>query len=211
MLLGRWWTWVCRRSGFRSGWLPWLRTRGGGGARDRSGIECTRVRFELPEEKGHRHLKDVLGSWMRGAGGSGRGGGGPGVSPDRGGGGRDPRGGCGAGPFPRGGALDSILDVLCCMAGIVELGYRNASRGRWRWGAARWKWTTVDTRSRRRPRPGCWKGCGSGRRGTRRSAPPHGRGAPCRADGGTVTAVGDPVRRIGYGAGSRDPAGRPTA
>ncbi|HUE76570.1 MAG TPA: nickel pincer cofactor biosynthesis protein LarC [Longimicrobiales bacterium] len=91
---------------------------------ERSGIACGRVRFELPSESTHRHLKDVLGIVEESgasdvvrslAGGTFRrlaqaeaevhG-----VSVDR-------------VHFHEVGALDSILDVLCGVAGVREMGF----------------------------------------------------------------------------------------
>lgn len=91
---------------------------------DRSGIACGRVRFELPHEHAHRHLKDVLGI-VEGSGAA------PevrstagevfrrlaeaeaevhGVDVER-------------VHFHEVGGLDSILDVLCGVAGVRELGF----------------------------------------------------------------------------------------
>jgi uncharacterized protein (TIGR00299 family) protein len=91
---------------------------------DRSGIACTRVAFDLPDEHTHRHLPDVLevidrsgvdpaakeraGAVFRRlaeAEGAVHG-----VDPDR-------------VHFHEVGALDSILDVLCGSAAAHELGY----------------------------------------------------------------------------------------
>lgn len=89
---------------------------------DRSGIDCTRVRLELPNESVHRHLADVL-EIIDGSGASNdvkntaaaafrhlakaeaevHG-----VSPD------DIH-------FHEVGALDAIIDVLCAVAGVAEL------------------------------------------------------------------------------------------
>lgn len=91
---------------------------------DRSGVACGRVQFELPSEPGHRHLKGVLGI-VEGSG-----------LPD-------PVIERAAAVFQRiaraeaavhgvaveevhfheVGALDSILDVVCAVAGLAELGY----------------------------------------------------------------------------------------
>ena len=91
---------------------------------DRSGISCGRVRFDLPAEHAHRHLSDILEIVDRS--------GAPAVVRER------------AGAvfrrlaeaeaavhgvaveavhFHEVGALDSILDVLCAVAGLHELGY----------------------------------------------------------------------------------------
>lgn len=91
---------------------------------DRSGISCGRVRFELPHEHAHRHLKDVLEIVERsGAPAEVRETAGRafhrlaeaeaevhGVTVER-------------VHFHEVGALDSILDVLCGVAGVRELGF----------------------------------------------------------------------------------------
>ncbi|MBW3552322.1 MAG: nickel pincer cofactor biosynthesis protein LarC [Gemmatimonadetes bacterium] len=91
---------------------------------DRSGISCGRVTFELPHEHAHRHLKDVLQIVDRsGASSEVRETAGRafrllaeaeaevhGVSVDR-------------VHFHEVGALDSILDVLCGIAAVSELGF----------------------------------------------------------------------------------------
>ncbi|MFP4624233.1 MAG: nickel pincer cofactor biosynthesis protein LarC [Gemmatimonadota bacterium] len=91
---------------------------------DRSGIRCSRVRFELPHEHEHRHLDDVLAIVARSGVAA------PveeraaavfrriaeaeaavhGVPVER-------------VHFHEVGALDSILDVVCAAAGLAELGY----------------------------------------------------------------------------------------
>lgn len=91
---------------------------------DRSGIACGRVRFELPHEHAHRHLSDVL-EIIEGSGAA------PevreiagrafrrlaeaeaevhGIAVER-------------VHFHEVGALDAILDVLCGVAGVRELGF----------------------------------------------------------------------------------------
>ncbi|MEJ2503497.1 MAG: LarC family nickel insertion protein, partial [Gemmatimonadota bacterium] len=90
----------------------------------RSGIDCGRVRFTLPPERRHRHLPDVL-AVVDGSGAteSAKRRAGAvfqriaeaeaavhGVSIDR-------------VHFHEVGALDSVLDVLCGVAGVAELGY----------------------------------------------------------------------------------------
>lgn len=90
---------------------------------ERGGIDCARVRFELPPEHAHRHLSDVLEVVERSAAPA------PvkataseafrmlaaaeaaihGIPVDR-------------VHFHEVGALDAILDVLCAVAGVAELG-----------------------------------------------------------------------------------------
>ncbi len=91
---------------------------------DRSGLSCVRVRFDLPEERAHRHLADVLEIVERAdvpAGARARAravfrrlaeaeAAVHGVPVER-------------VHFHEVGALDSILDVLCGVAAIEELGY----------------------------------------------------------------------------------------
>ncbi len=90
---------------------------------DRSGIDCAHVRFDLPHEHAHRHLKDVLEIVDRA------------VAPD------EVKATAGEifrrlasaeaevhgttiekVHFHEVGALDAILDVLCAVAGLAELG-----------------------------------------------------------------------------------------
>lgn len=113
----------------------WLRSFVGGlgldgvsvhvGHADRRGIRCGRVRFEVPEQRSHRHLSDVLeiveaseaSEWVRQRAGAAfravaqaeaeiHG-----TTVER-------------VHFHEVGALDSILDVLCGIAGVERLGYR---------------------------------------------------------------------------------------
>ncbi len=91
---------------------------------ERSGIACGRVRFELPEEHAHRHLKDVLEIVDRS----------PASVEVRAEAGAvfrrlaEAEAGVHGVPvervhFHEVGALDSILDVLCGVAGVRELGF----------------------------------------------------------------------------------------
>lgn len=178
---------------------------------DRSGISCARVRFELPEEHEHRHLEDVLAV----VDGSGA----PaearrraesafrrlaeaeaavhGIDVDR-------------VHFHEVGALDAILDVLCAMASVDELGIERCYTRPVAVGTG-----AVEIEHGRFPVP----------------APATVKlleGLPVRATGYTsecTTPTGaailatlvedrgvpDPViaRASGYGAGARDPEGRP--
>jgi pyridinium-3,5-bisthiocarboxylic acid mononucleotide nickel chelatase len=91
---------------------------------DRSGIACTKVRFDVPEQHAHRHLPDVL-AIVDGSGAA-----------------EEVRAGAAAVfgrlaeaeaavhgvdvervHFHEVGALDSILDVMCSVAGVHELGF----------------------------------------------------------------------------------------
>jgi pyridinium-3,5-bisthiocarboxylic acid mononucleotide nickel chelatase len=93
---------------------------------DRSGIACTHVRFDVPDQPAHRHLPDVLGIVeASGAADAVRAGATAvfqrlaeaeaavhGVPVER-------------VHFHEVGALDAILDVLCSMAGVHELGFEH--------------------------------------------------------------------------------------
>jgi pyridinium-3,5-bisthiocarboxylic acid mononucleotide nickel chelatase len=91
---------------------------------DRSGIACTHVRFDVPDQRAHRHLPDVLGIVEASAAAEAVRAGATavfrrlaeaeaavhGVPVER-------------VHFHEVGALDAILDVLCSVAGVHELGF----------------------------------------------------------------------------------------
>ncbi len=177
---------------------------------DRSGIACGRVHFELPSEDRHRHLADILEII-----------GGSGLKPDV-----QERA---AAVFRRlaeaeaavhgvpvervhfheVGALDSILDVVGAVAGLDELGYDRFFVRPVAVGSG-----TVDMDHGRFPLPapataGLLRGL---------AVRETGWGEECTTPTGAalvaVLAEGPPPRevvygRAGYGAGTRDPKGRP--
>lgn len=181
------------------------------GSADRSGIRCGRVRFELPDEHAHRHLSDVLeivegsgaSAWTRQRAGEAfrriaeaeaevHG-----TTVER-------------VHFHEVGALDSILDVLCGVAGLERLGY---SRFYYRPVAVAGGTIQIAHGSYPLPAPATLKIL-SGHR-VRET----GYGEECTTPTGAallVTLVQGRqapedviVGRSGYGAGTRDPEGRP--
>lgn len=177
---------------------------------DRSGVSCGRVRFDLPTERAHRHLKDVL-SIVEGSGL-----GEPvierasavfhriaraeaathGTTVER-------------VHFHEVGALDSILDVLCAVAGVEELGYRLFFTRPVAVGTG-----TVEMEHGSYPLPApatarlleglTVKETAHGEECTT----PTGAAILAELTGGRRSPVARYVR-TGYGAGTRDPAGRP--
>jgi pyridinium-3,5-bisthiocarboxylic acid mononucleotide nickel chelatase len=178
---------------------------------DRSGIRCTRVRFELPEEAGHRHLKDVLAIVRR----------------------RELPAGVVAGStrvferlaeveaaihgvpvervhFHEVGGLDSILDVLCAMAGVEALGYtrfftRPVAVGR----------GSIEIEHGLYPLPApatarLLEGLPVTETGyAEECTTPTGAALLAELTGGRTPPARFRWGRTGYGAGSRNPAGRP--
>lgn len=177
----------------------------------RSGIDCGRVRFEVPAERQHRHLKDVL-SIVEASGLA------PpiverasrvfhriaraeaqihGVAVER-------------VHFHEVGALDSILDVVCVVAGIEELGYRHFFTRPVAVGTG-----TVEIEHGSYPLPAP---------ATARlldglpvmdtpyadeCTTPTGAALVAELTGGRRVPADVTWGRTGYGAGTRDPAGRP--
>lgn len=177
----------------------------------RSGIACGRVRFELPPERGHRHLKDVLAIVD-----------GSGVSE-----GAVERASAvfrriaGAEAAIHGttveqvhfhevGALDSILDVLCVVAGLEAMGYRRFFTRPVAVGTG-----TVEMEHGRYPLPAPATARlleGLSVRETpyaEECTTPTGAALLAELTGGRGAPEVARYGRSGYGAGTRDPKGRP--
>ncbi len=178
---------------------------------DRSGILCGRVRFELPEERSHRHLKDVLAIVES----SGLGDSVVarasrvfrriaeaeaaihGVAVEK-------------VHFHEVGALDSILDVLCAVAGLEELGYQDCYTRAVAVGSG-----TVEIEHGRYPLPApatarLLQGLPVRETGyPEECTTPTGAALLAELTGGRRPPAEVRYGRSGYGAGSRDPAGRP--
>ena len=178
---------------------------------DRSGIRCPHVRFELPEERGHRHLADVLevvessetSTEVRARAGAvfrriaeveaaihG-------VSVER-------------VHFHEVGALDSILDVLCGVAGAAELGYDRFCTRPVGVGSG-----TIEIDHGRYPVPApatarLLEGLPVRELGyAEECTTPTGAALVAELTGGRRAPDEMVWGRSGFGAGSRDPAGRP--
>lgn len=178
---------------------------------DRSGIACRRIRFEVPAETGHRHLPDVL-EIVDGSG----------TSPDV----RDrasrvfrriaeAEAAIHGVPvervhFHEVGALDSILDVLCCVAGVEELGYTRFFTRPVAVGSG-----TVEIEHGSYPLPApattrLLEGLPVKDPGwAEECTTPTGAALVAELTGGARVPAEVVYGKSGYGAGSRDPAGRP--
>lgn len=178
---------------------------------DRAGIACGRVRFELPEEKGHRHLKDVLA--VVEASGLGD------AVTDRAS--RVFRRIAEAEASVHGvsvesvhfhevGALDSILDVVCAVAGLERLGYREFFTRAVAVGSG-----TVEIEHGTFPLPApatarLLRGLPVRDTGyAEECTTPTGAALLAELTGGNGAPATVRYGRSGYGAGTRDPAGRP--
>lgn len=178
---------------------------------DRSGIACTQVRFSLPEETPHRGLEDVVeivhgcrlpepirrkaeGVFRRLAEAEAAV---HGVEVDE-------------IHFHEVGALDAIVDVLCTVAGIAELGYERIYTRPVAVGTG-----TVVMAHGEYPLPGPAtarllaglpvRETGYGEECTT----PTGAGLLAELTGGATAPVEAVYDAAGYGAGARDPNGRP--
>ena len=178
---------------------------------DRSGISCGRVRFDLPHEHSHRHLPDVLEIVDRAAL--------PesvrqqaarvfrrladaeaavhGVAVEQ-------------VHFHEVGALDSILDVVCGIGGLHELGYERFFTRPVAVGSG-----TVEIAHGRFPLPAPATGrllSGLPVRETgyaEEQTTPTGAALLAEVTGGAHAPVEAVYGRSGFGAGTRDPEGRP--
>ena len=177
----------------------------------RCGIACPHVTFDLPAESAHRHLRHILGILDRAAV--------PDAVRSR-----------AAAVFRRladaeaevhgttaekvhfheVGALDSILDVLCVLAGLAELGYHDFSTRPVAIGRG---WIEIEHGRYPVPAPATLKLLrgfaltGSDLDGE--CTTPTGAALLCELTGGTPAPSGFTAGRAAYGAGSRDPADRP--
>jgi uncharacterized protein (TIGR00299 family) protein len=178
---------------------------------DRSGIMCGRVRFVLPEERSHRHLKDVL-AIVQGSGSSeavvarasrvfqriaeaeaavhG-------VPVEK-------------VHFHEVGALDSILDVLCAVAGLEQLGYERFFTRAVAVGSG-----TVEIEHGRYPLPApatarLLEGLPVRETGySEECTTPTGAALLAELTGGRRPPPEVQYGRSGFGAGTRNPVGRP--
>lgn len=178
---------------------------------DRSGIRCGRVRFVLPEERSHRHLSDVLeivaatgvtervqerasAVFRRIAEAEAAV---HGVAVE-------------AVHFHEVGALDSILDVLCGIAGVAELGY-----GRFSTRPVAIASGTAEMAHGRYPLPApatarLLEGLPVRETGyPEECTTPTGAALVAELTGGRRAPTELVYGRSGYGAGTRDPRGRP--
>jgi len=177
----------------------------------RSGIACSRVRFELPTEASHRHLADVLAVVDRStataeakrlatrafrllaeAEAAVHG-----IDVER-------------VHFHEVGALDSILDILCGVAGVVELGFERCFTRAVAVGSG-----SVEMEHGRYPLPApatamLLRGLPVRETGhPEESTTPTGAALLATLTGGARTPDTVVYGRSGFGAGARDPAGRP--
>lgn len=178
---------------------------------DRSGIACTRVRFDLPEEHAHRHLADVL-EIVDGSGAPGPVKAGAtavfrrlaeaeaavhGVDVER-------------VHFHEVGALDSILDVMCAVGGFDELGFERFFTRPVAVGSG-----TVEMAHGAFPLPApatarLLEGVRVRETGyPEECTTPTGAAILATMTNGAEVPGTVVYRRSGYGAGSRDPEGRP--
>jgi pyridinium-3,5-bisthiocarboxylic acid mononucleotide nickel chelatase len=178
---------------------------------DRSGIACGRIRFDLPHEHAHRHLPDVLeivdGSGAPAAVRDGAAAvfqrlaeaeaGVHGVPVDR-------------VHFHEVGALDSILDVMCSMAGVQELGFEKFYTRPVAVGSG-----TVQIAHGTFPLPApatarLLEGLPVRETGyAEECTTPTGAAILATLTGGATAPREVVYGRTGYGAGTRDPKGRP--
>lgn len=178
---------------------------------NRSGISCGRVRFELPAERAHRHLKDVLAiveasglgdeAVMRASAVFHR------IA-------RAEAAVHGTTiervHFHEVGALDSILDVVCAVAGLEELGYRRFYTRPVAVGTG-----TVEIEHGTYPLPApatarLLEGLTVRETGyPEECTTPTGAALLAELTEGRGVTGGVRYGRSGYGAGTRDPAGRP--
>lgn len=203
--------------GLQERWLPALVESLDLGARVsvervmRSGIACRHVRFRIPDQERHRHLPDVL-EIVEGSGL-----GDPvvtrasrvfrriaeaeaaihGVKVER-------------VHFHEVGALDSILDVVCCIAAIEELEYTRCFTRPVAVGSGT---VEIDHGSYPLPAPATARlleGLAVRETGyAEECTTPTGAALLAELTGGQGPPPEVRYGRIGYGAGSRDPAGRP--
>jgi pyridinium-3,5-bisthiocarboxylic acid mononucleotide nickel chelatase len=178
---------------------------------DRSGIACARVRFEVAEERSHRHLADILEIVANsGASEAARAGAAEvfrrlaeaeaavhGIPVER-------------VHFHEVGALDSILDVLCSIGGVHELGFERFFTRPVAVGSG-----TVDIAHGAYPLPApatarLLDGMVVRETGYREECTtPTGASILAVLTGGAQAPREVVYGRSGFGAGSRDPAGRP--
>lgn len=178
---------------------------------DRSGIECARVVFRVPEETEHRHLPDVLGV-LDAAGLE------TGVR-DRASAVFERLASAEAAVhgvpvervhFHEVGALDSILDVVCAMAGLEELGYTKYFTRPIAVGTG-----TVDMAHGGYPLPApatarLLEGMKVRETGyAEECTTPTGAALVAELTGGAAPPAEVVYGRTGFGAGARDPEGRP--
>jgi uncharacterized protein (TIGR00299 family) protein len=203
--------------GLPGGWLSDLVDSLGLGASvvveraDRSGIACGRVRFELPEERTHRHLADVLEIMARAD-----------LTPPV----RERAGAVfrrlaeaeaavhGVAVeqvhFHEVGALDSILDVVCGVAALDQLGYRAFYTREVAVGSG-----VAEMAHGRYPLPApatarLLEGLPVNETGHQEECTtPTGAALLAELTGGRRPPAGMVYGRSGFGAGTRDPAGRP--
>lgn len=178
---------------------------------DRSGIACTKVRFDVPEQHDHRHLPDVL-AIVDGSGAS-----------------KEVRAGAKAVfqrlaeaeaavhgvavervHFHEVGALDSILDVMCSVAGVHELGFARCYTRPVAVGSGR-----VEMAHGTFPLPApatarLLEGLAVLETGyPEECTTPTGAALLATLTGGTAPPREVVYGRSGFGAGTRDPRGRP--